>query len=87
MAATQSSEERKSGSGKEDLSTDINALRSDFQKLSETLSKLTGEQIGRVQEKASNTANEAEDTIRRNPISALAIAIGLGFLVGVMTRR
>lgn len=87
MAATQSSEERKSGSGKEDLSTDINALRSDFQKLSETLSKLTGEQIGRVQEKASNTANEAEDAIRRNPISALAIAIGLGFLVGVMTRR
>lgn len=87
MATTQSSEDRKSGSGKEDLSADINALRSDFQKLSETFSKLTGEQVGRAQDKASKTAGEAEDTIRRNPMAAIAIAVGLGFLVGVMTRR
>lgn len=87
MATTQSSEDRKSGSGKDDLSADINALRADFQKLSETFTKLTGEQVGRVQEKASNTAVEAEDSIRRNPLAAIAIAVGLGFLVGVMTRR
>jgi ElaB/YqjD/DUF883 family membrane-anchored ribosome-binding protein len=34
-----------------------------------------------------DTANEAEEAIRRNPLSAVAIAVGLGFLVGVFTRR
>ena len=29
----------------------------------------------------------AEEAVKRNPISALAIALGLGFLIGVLTRR
>jgi len=33
------------------------------------------------------SAKEAEDAIRRNPLQAVAIAIGVGFLFGVMTRR
>jgi ElaB/YqjD/DUF883 family membrane-anchored ribosome-binding protein len=33
------------------------------------------------------TAYEAEEAIRRNPLQAVAIAAGLGFLFGVFTRR
>ena len=36
---------------------------------------------------AVDAANEAEEAIRRNPLSAVAIAVGLGFLFGVFTRR
>jgi ElaB/YqjD/DUF883 family membrane-anchored ribosome-binding protein len=33
------------------------------------------------------TAYEAEEAIKRNPLSAVVIAAGLGFLFGVFTRR
>jgi ElaB/YqjD/DUF883 family membrane-anchored ribosome-binding protein len=33
------------------------------------------------------TAGQAEEAIRQNPLSAVAIAVGLGFLFGVFTRR
>ena len=33
------------------------------------------------------TAYEAEEAIRRNPLQAFALAVGLGFLFGVLTRR
>ena len=32
-------------------------------------------------------AHEAEAAITRNPLIAIAIAVGLGFLLGVLTRR
>jgi ElaB/YqjD/DUF883 family membrane-anchored ribosome-binding protein len=43
--------------------------------------------MGRAQEMALDTARDAEDSIRRNPFTAVAIAAGLGFLLGVFTRR
>lgn len=43
--------------------------------------------LGRDQGKAIETANEAEDAMRRNPLSAMAIAVALGFLFGIFTRR
>lgn len=77
----------KTRAAKDDLAADIDQLREDFRKLSDTFSRLTGEQIDRAQVKATDTAAEAEAAIRRNPISAMAIALGLGFLFGVITRR
>ncbi|MCX2723935.1 DUF883 family protein [Roseibium salinum] len=45
----------------------------------------------RAARKASDTANsaarEAEDAIHRNPLTALAVALGLGFLIGLISRR
>lgn len=72
---------------KDNLAADVEQLREDFSRLSDTFSRLTGEQIDRAQTKATDTAAEAEAAIRRNPLSAMAIALGLGFLFGVMTRR
>ena len=71
----------------DDLAANIDQLREDFHKLSDTFSRLTGEQIDRAQTRATDAAAEAEAVIRRNPLSAMAIALGLGFLFGVMTRR
>ena len=32
-------------------------------------------------------ADEASDTVRRNPLAALGIAFGLGWLIGKLSRR
>jgi ElaB/YqjD/DUF883 family membrane-anchored ribosome-binding protein len=83
----------RSGAGKssardtEDLNAQIEAIRADIQSLSSTVGRIANKQLGRAQDKAMETAAEAEEAIRRNPLSAIAIAAGLGFLFGVFTRR
>lgn len=71
----------------EDLADQIDAIRADVQSLTSTVSRIANKQLSRAQDKALETANEAEEAIRRNPLSAVAIAVGLGFLFGVFTRR
>ena len=74
-------------SATEDVSVQIDAIRADIQNLTSTVSRIANKQLGRAQDRAIEAANEAEDAIRRNPLSAVAIAVGLGFLFGVFTRR
>jgi ElaB/YqjD/DUF883 family membrane-anchored ribosome-binding protein len=71
----------------EDLANQIDSIRADIQNLTSTVGRIANKQINRAQDKAMDTANEAEEAIRRNPLSAVAIAVGLGFLFGVFTRR
>jgi ElaB/YqjD/DUF883 family membrane-anchored ribosome-binding protein len=71
----------------EDLANQIDAIRADLQNLTSTVGHIASKQVNRAQDKAKETAYEAEEAIRRNPLSAIAIAVGLGFLFGVFTRR
>src|SRR5688500_14974030 len=70
-----------------DLADQIDAIRADMQSLSSTVGRIANRQLSRAQDKVAETAQDAEDAIRRNPLSAVAIAVGLGFLFGVFTRR
>lgn len=71
----------------EEFASQIDAIRADLQSLSSTVSRIAGTQMNRAQDKARETAYEAEEAIRRNPLQAVAIAVGLGFLFGIFTRR
>lgn len=71
----------------DDLANQIAAIRSDLQSLTSTVTRIAKGQVNRAQDKAMETAYEAEEAIRRNPLQAVAIAAGLGFLFGVFTRR
>lgn len=71
----------------EDLAKQVDAIRADIQNLTSTVSKIASSKISRAQGKAMETAQEAEEAIKRNPLQAVAIAAGLGFLFGVFTRR
>jgi uncharacterized protein YjbJ (UPF0337 family) len=69
------------------LSEQIESLRSGIQTLSSTVERIAKEQIPRARSRATDIFNDAEDAVKRNPVPALAIALGLGFLIGVLTRR
>ena len=71
----------------DELADQIDAIRADLQSLSSSVGRIANKQLGRAQDKATETANQAEEAIRQNPLSAVAIAVGLGFLFGVFTRR
>jgi len=71
----------------EDLAEQIDAIRADLQNLTSSVSRIAGKRLNRAQDKAMETASEAEEAIRRNPLQAVAIAAGLGLLLGVLTRR
>jgi ElaB/YqjD/DUF883 family membrane-anchored ribosome-binding protein len=82
-----SAKKASSGRDSQDLANEIEAIRADIQSLTSTVSRMANKQINRAQESAMETAQEAEEAIRRNPLSAVAIAVGVGFLFGVFTRR
>ena len=71
----------------QELANQIESIRADIQSLTSTVGRMANKQINRAQDKAMETANQAEEAIRQNPLSAVAIALGLGFLFGIFTRR
>jgi ElaB/YqjD/DUF883 family membrane-anchored ribosome-binding protein len=70
---------RNSPRSSEDLSDQIDAIRSEIQDLTSTVSKVAGRQIDHAQE-------SFESAIRGNPFAAVAIAAGVGFLYGALRR-
>jgi ElaB/YqjD/DUF883 family membrane-anchored ribosome-binding protein len=72
---------KRSTSSAEDLNEQIEAIRADIQSLTKTVGRIANTQINRAQGKAMETATEAEEAIKRNPLSAVAIAVGLGFML------
>jgi ElaB/YqjD/DUF883 family membrane-anchored ribosome-binding protein len=71
----------------QELADQIETIRAEVQNLTSTVGRIANKQLGRAQDKAVEAANQAEDAIRQNPLQAVAIAVGLGFLFGVLTRR
>jgi uncharacterized protein YjbJ (UPF0337 family) len=69
------------------LTEQIESLRSGIQNLSSTVDRIAKEQFPRARTRTTTALNEAEEVVKRSPISALAIALGLGFLISVLTRR
>ena len=72
---------------KDELTDEIEAIRADIKNLSSTVGRIANDRLNTAQASAMESAKEAEDAIRRNPLQAVAIAIGVGFLFGVLTRR
>ena len=62
----------------DELANQIDAIRADLQNLTGTVTRIAKGQVNRAQDKAMETAYEAEEAIRRNPLSAVAIAVGQG---------
>jgi ElaB/YqjD/DUF883 family membrane-anchored ribosome-binding protein len=51
------------------------------------VSRMAGQQFGRAHDMAADAYDEAHAAVRRNPLVALAIALGVGFLFGAVSSR
>jgi uncharacterized protein YjbJ (UPF0337 family) len=69
------------------LAEQIESLRSGIRTLSSTVERIAHEQFPQARSRATNALNDAEQAIKRNPLVVVAIALGLGLLIGVLTRR
>jgi uncharacterized protein YjbJ (UPF0337 family) len=69
------------------LAEQIELLRSGMQNLSSIVERIAKEQIPRARSRATEALNDAEEAVKRNPLVVVAIALGLGLLIGVLTRR
>jgi ElaB/YqjD/DUF883 family membrane-anchored ribosome-binding protein len=49
------------------------------------MSREAGKQFGRAQDMAVDAYDEAHAAMRRNPLTAVLIALGVGFLFGVVS--
>lgn len=95
MAATnqdyQGAKTGPNGGPAKDVKDDIETLRSDIASLANSVSKLASEKLGSVVGDAQTMAGEKlgdiETVIRRNPTQAAMIAVGVGFLFGLVLTR
>lgn len=87
---------------KDDIPAQIETLRGDVAKLTETLKKqakakmsdkastvkdVTDEKTQELKQRYDELAKSTEASIKENPLSAIAIAIGAGVVLGALTRR
>ncbi len=79
------------GGTTKDVKDDIDALRSDIASLANSVSKLASEKLGTVVSDAEAMAGQklgdVETMIRTNPTQSALIAVGIGFLVGLVLTR
>jgi ElaB/YqjD/DUF883 family membrane-anchored ribosome-binding protein len=75
----------------DDLRDQIATLRADFAKLSDIAAESAKDGFGAAGRKVAKTGREARegvvDAVTSNPLTAIGIAAGVGYLLGVLTRR
>jgi ElaB/YqjD/DUF883 family membrane-anchored ribosome-binding protein len=71
----------------EAISKHLRNLRKDLEGLSGSVARAGGHQAERVQDAAGEAVTALEAAVRRNPVSALGVAAGIGFLVALVLRR
>lgn len=70
-----------------EIAKHLQTLRKDVEGLTGSIARAGGHQTERMQDAASEAVTAIETAVRRNPASALGIAAGIGFLLGIVLRR
>ena len=71
----------------DELYDQISTLRDYVTELSSSAGSGASRQFGRARDFASETAREAEETMKDNLAASLILAVGLGIVVGYFLRR
>jgi ElaB/YqjD/DUF883 family membrane-anchored ribosome-binding protein len=68
----------------QEIANHLANLRKDLEVLTGQIKRTSDHQLERMQDTAGEALKAVEGAVRQNPISALGIALGLGFLVGIV---
>ncbi|MBB3453187.1 ElaB/YqjD/DUF883 family membrane-anchored ribosome-binding protein [Rhizobium sp. BK313] len=71
----------------EDLAVQIAALREDLTKLSRSMAAVGQGAKSVVTEEAQEITEQLRDRVRQEPIFMIAAAAGIGYLLGLLSRR
>jgi len=62
-------------------------LRQDVDALTSAVKSAGDHQLHRAQDKAGEALHNVEDAVRRDPLTSLGIAAGIGLLLGIVISR
>jgi ElaB/YqjD/DUF883 family membrane-anchored ribosome-binding protein len=71
----------------QEIAKHLQSLRKELEGLTGSVARAGGHQAERAEDAMKEAAAAIETAVRRNPLQALCIALGVGFLVGVILRR
>lgn len=98
MAATKATNSDQAGETTQSLEADVKQLRKDIDKLVDQLSK-TGQHsygaarraaavgVDQLKSQAQDIEGQLIETVREKPVTALAIAAGIGYFFALLSRR
>ena len=66
-------------------SSDVEDIRDNLQDIGNSVGDMATRQYKRAHNTASNVLQETSGAIQRNPLAAIGIGLGLGFLVGLVS--
>ena len=70
-----------------EIAKHLATLRQEIEALTGSVARTGSHQFERAQDKASEAVSAVETAVRRDPLSSLGIALGLGLLLGIVMRR
>ena len=65
-----------------DLSSDAHEVRENIKDLGDSVGHMASRQYERAQDMATDAIQETGDAIQSNPLTAIGIGFGVGFLLG-----
>ena len=68
---------------KNDPSSDVREVRENIKDLGDSAGHMASRQYERAQDMATDAIQETGDAIQRNPLTAIGIGFGVGFLFGL----
>ena len=71
----------------ETIAKHLATLRKDIEDLAGSIARAGSHQAERVQDAANEKMNSLETAVRRNPVAAVGIALGIGVLIGIVLQR
>lgn len=71
----------------ENIAKHLAGLRKEIEGLTGSIARAGGHQAERAQDALKEATAAIEAAVKRNPVSSLGIALGVGFLLGVILRR
>ena len=69
------------------LVDEVQKIQSDMKTMAAKVGRLAGESLDRAQEGAAEGVHQAEQAVQRNPLTAIALAVGFGLVIGALMRR